>query len=144
MDLLAEYGYAGLFFASFLSATVLPLSSEVVLVALLVNHYNPVVSIAIASAGNVLGSCVNYAIGLWGSVFLMSRILRVSHDDFEKAKQRFTKYGVISLFFAWVPVIGDPITVAAGALRVPAALFLLLVTAGKLIRYIIVGVAILS
>lgn len=142
MDILVEYGYAGLFIASFLAATILPLSSEVVLVSLLAGNYNPTISISLATAGNVLGSCVNYAIGMWGSIFFKRKVLRISHNEFEKAKQRFTKYGVISLLFAWVPIIGDPLTVAAGALKIHIALFLMLVTIGKLIRYMILGFAI--
>jgi membrane protein YqaA with SNARE-associated domain len=142
MDILAEYGYAGLFIASFLAATVLPVSSEVVLVFLLANNYDPVISVSLATAGNVLGSCVNYAIGLWGSVFIIRKVLRISQNAFEQAQQRFTKYGVLSLLFAWVPIIGDPLTVAAGALKIHIALFLMLVTAGKLIRYIVVASAV--
>jgi len=144
MDLLAEYGYAGLFMASFLAATILPLSSEVVLIFLLLNNHDPVFSIAVATAGNVLGSVVNYALGFWGSFLIMEILLRLSQEKIARSEQRFKKYGVLSLLFAWVPIIGDPLTVAAGVLKTNIYLFLGLVTAGKLFRYIIVGISTLS
>ena len=143
MDSLAELGYVGLFLASFLAATILPLSSEVVLSYFLINDYDPILSVTIATTGNVLGSLVNYAIGFWGSILLIRKVLRISEDEFLRAKQRFNKYGVFSLFFAWVPIIGDPLTVVAGVLKIDIFIFLILVTTGKLIRYIIIRYAVL-
>jgi len=144
MDVLAGYGYIGLFIASFLAATILPFSSEVVLILLLLNNYDPVFSIAVATAGNVSGSVVNYALGFRGSFLIMEKLLRLSHEKIALYEQRFKKYGVLSLLFAWVPIIGDPLTVAAGILKTNIYLFLSLVTAGKLFRYIIVGISTLS
>lgn len=144
MEYFTEFGYIGLFLASFLAATILPLSSEVVLSFLLLNGFNPTLVVSVATVGNVLGSCVNYGAGFWGSLFLIKTLLRIPEDDFLKAKQRYKKYGAFSLFFAWVPVIGDPLTVIAGVLKVNIGLFLAIVTSGKLIRYIIVSFAVLS
>ena len=144
MDYLAQYGYIGLFMASFLAATILPFSSEVVLIFLLLNNHDPIFSITVATAGNVLGSVVNYALGFWGSFLIMERILRLSKEKIALSEKRFKKYGVFSLLFAWVPVIGDPLTVAAGVLKTNIYLFLGLVTAGKLFRYIIVVMSTLS
>ncbi len=142
MESLAAFGYPGLFLASFLAATVLPFSSEVVLTYMLANTYDPVISLSVATIGNVLGSVVNYAIGMWGSIFLIRKVLRTSEDDFNRAKQRLNKYGVFSLLFAWAPIIGDPLTVVAGALKINIMVFLALVTAGKLARYIMVYYAV--
>jgi len=144
MECFTELGYVGLFLSSFLAATILPLSSEVVLSFLLFNNFNPVVLVSIATVGNVLGAFVNYGIGMWGSIFFIRKVLRITEEEFEKAKQRFNRYGVFSLFFAWVPVIGDPLTVVAGVLRVRLILFFVLVTSGKLIRYILVSYLILA
>ena len=141
MEYFTEFGYIGLFFASFLAATILPLSSEIVLVFLLLKSINPIILISIATIGNVLGSFVNYLIGAWGSVFIIRKFLKISEDAFSKAKYRFKKYGVYSLFFAWVPIIGDPLTVVAGVLKINILLFIALVTSGKLIRYIIIAYA---
>ena len=144
MEYFTEFGYAGLFLASFLAATILPLSSEVVLSVLLLNELNPTVLVSVATFGNVLGAFVNYAIGFWGSVFLIRKVLKISEDESVKAQQRFKKYGVFSLFFAWVPVIGDPLTFVAGALKINLLIFFILVTSGKLMRYVIISYAILT
>ena len=139
MDYFAEFGYFGLFVAAFLAATVLPLSSEVVLSILLLNGLSPVALVAIATLGNVLGSLTNYALGYWASLPVIKKWLKISEEEFVRAERRFIKYGLFSLCFAWVPVIGDPITVIAGILRIRLLWFVLLVTAGKLIRYIVVS-----
>lgn len=144
MEYFTEFGYVGLFIASFLAATILPLSSEVILSFLLLNNLNPIILVSVATFGNVLGSFVNYAIGVWGSIFLIRKVLKISEDEFVKAKQRFQKYGVFSLFFAWVPVIGDPLTVIAGVLKINILIFFIMVTCGKLIRYVIISYAILA
>ncbi len=144
MEYFTEFGYVGLFLASFLAATILPLSSEIVLSFLLLNHLDPIILVSVATVGNVLGAFVNYAIGLWGSIFLIIKVLKISEDEFVKAKQRFQKYGVFSLLFAWVPVIGDPLTVVAGVLKINILIFFIMVTSGKLIRYIIISYTILA
>ncbi len=144
MEFFTELGFFGLFLSSFLAATVLPLSSEVVLTFLLLSGLDPTSLIAFATVGNVLGSFVNYAIGFWGSAFVISKLLRVSEPQFEKSERRFRKYGTWSLLFAWVPVIGDPLTLIAGVLRVNIVWFFVLVTLGKLGRYIVVAYVALS
>ena len=143
MEYLVNYGYLGLFLTSFLAATILPFSSEVVLGYLLLNGYNPGLVVTIATLGNVLGSCTNYAIGYWGSVLLVRKVLKISQDEFNKAKRRYNKYGVFSLLFAWVPVFGDPLTVVAGGLKINILVFIILVTIGKLVRYVIVSYMVL-
>jgi len=144
MEYFTEFGYLGLFFFLFLEATILPLSSEVILSFLLLNDLNPIILVSVATFGNVLGAFVNYSIGVWGSIFFIRKVLKISEDKFVKAKQRFQKYGVFSLFFAWVPVIGDPLTVVAGVLKINILIFFILVTSGKLIRYVIITYAILA
>lgn len=139
MDYFTELGYLGLFVAAFLAATILPLSSEVVLTALLLNGLSPVALVSIATIGNVLGSLTNYALGYWASIEVIKRWLKISEAEFVKAERRFEKYGLLSLCFAWVPVIGDPLTVIAGFLRVRLIWFVVLVTAGKLARYVVIS-----
>lgn len=137
MEFFTELGYIGLFLAAFFAATILPLSSEVVLGALLLNGFSPAPLIALATTGNVLGSLTNYALGYWASLAVIKKWLKMSEEEFVRAEQRFQKYGTASLLFAWVPVIGDPLTVMAGILRIRLLWFLILVTAGKLLRYIV-------
>jgi len=139
MELFTELGVFGLFVSAFLAATILPMSSEVILVALLLSEINPALLVIVATIGNVLGSVVNYAIGFWGGTFLQRKVLKVSEAEFEKSERRFRKFGTLSLLFAWVPIIGDPLTLIAGVLRVNIFLFLVLVTFGKLGRYLVVA-----
>ncbi|MCF8719880.1 YqaA family protein [Nitrospina gracilis] len=138
MESLIEFGYFGLFAAAFLAATILPFSSEVVLGALLINGMDPTALVAVATFGNVVGSVVNYGLGYGGMEVYQRKLSSTSKQDIDAALARYEKYGTASLLFAWVPVIGDPLTVAAGVLRVNLVTFLLLVTAGKLGRYVVI------
>ncbi|WP_321325474.1 YqaA family protein [Thiomicrorhabdus sp.] len=138
MEYFLEFGYLGLFMVAFLAATILPIGSEVVLVGLLLNGFNPVLVVTVATIGNVMGSVVNYVIGYFGSVFVIERVLKIKPQNFERSRERFEKWGKFSLLLAWVPIIGDPLTVIAGVLRINLWLFILLVTIGKLGRYIVV------
>ncbi len=144
MTFLSELSYAGLFIAAFLAATILPLSSELVLSALLVSGLSPTTLVLVATLGNVLGSLLNYMLGYWASLGIVKKWLKYSESEFLRAEQRFKKYGIFSLLFAWLPIIGDPITVVAGVLRIHLAWFLILVTVGKLTRYAVISYSILQ
>ena len=139
MEYFTELGYLGLFLSSFLAATILPLSSEVVLTALLLSDLPPIALVAIATTGNVLGSLTNYALGYWVSLEVIKKWLKISEEQFVQAEKRFVKYGLFSLCFAWVPIIGDPLTLIAGVLRIRLLWFIILVTAGKLLRYVVIA-----
>ncbi|WP_444914746.1 YqaA family protein [Microbulbifer sp. TRSA007] len=138
MGYFLEFGFLGLFVSAFLAATILPLSSEIVLTGLLLQGLSPWALIVVATTGNVAGSLLNYALGYWASLGVIKKWLRMSEEEFVKAEQRFKKYGVFSLFFSWVPIIGDPLTVMAGVLRIRLIWFLLLVATGKCLRYLVV------
>lgn len=144
MEYFTELGTLGLFISAFLAATILPLSSELVLSALLLSGLSPTMLVIVATAGNVLGSLTNYALGYWGGAVVVKKWLKMSEADFLRAEKRFKKYGMLSLCFAWVPIIGDPLTVIAGVLRIRLHWFLLLVTAGKLLRYIVISYMVLQ
>ena len=144
MEYLAEFGYWGLFLSAFLAATLLPLSSEIVLIILLVQGLNTGGLLFCAALGNILGSIVNYLLGRYGSDILLKRFLRLSDFDVERAVKRFEKYGVASLFFAWVPVIGDPLTVVAGIMKIRFFLFVIAVSLGKIFRYLTVSWVVLA
>jgi membrane protein YqaA with SNARE-associated domain len=139
MEYFAELGHLGLLLSSFLAATVLPLSSEVVLAALLHAGLAPAGLVAVATFGNVAGAVVNYALGYWGADFLGRKISAGSGARLGAARTRYRKLGHASLLLAWVPIIGDPITVVAGVLGTDLRLFLFLVTAGKLARYVVIA-----
>jgi len=137
--------YAGLFAASFLAATILPFQSELVLVGLLLSGDHPwPVLLAVATVGNVLGAVVNWGLGRFFIHFRDRRWFPVKPETYAKVERWYARYGVWSLLFAWLPIGGDPLTVVAGALRTNLALFLVLVTVGKLGRYAVLVVATLN
>jgi len=144
LEFFSQFGLLGLFLSSFLAATILPLGSELVLSALLVNGVFPSLVVFIATLGNVLGALTCYALGYYARWKLLVRWFGVSLDHFSAAEQRLQRLGPWALCFTWVPIIGDPIAVAAGALRVRFELFLILVTLSKGLRYIVVSYLVLS
>ena len=128
--------FAGLFSSAFLAATLLPGSSEVLLAGLIVaGETSPWLLLAVATTGNVLGSLVNWLCGRFLAKFRDRRWFPVSVRRYDQAAAWYERYGYWSLLFAWAPIIGDPLTVIAGALRVQLLPFLVLVTIGKLARY---------
>ncbi len=137
MESLINFGVPGLFLAAFLAATILPFSSEVLLLLLIQQSGEWLLPFVAAATGNVLGSVVNYYLGLYGNRLLFYKIFRMKERTVNRATVRFRKYGIYSLLFAWVPIIGDPLTVAAGAFKIRFFLFLLLVSIGKTTRYVI-------
>jgi membrane protein YqaA with SNARE-associated domain len=138
-DLLVSHGLPALFLLSFLASTLIPLGSEWLLVVLLLNRADPAAAVATATVGNWLGACTTWAIGIWGGPFLIRRLLRVSQADEEQAERFYARYGIWSLLLSWLPVIGDPLCLVGGLLRVGFLRFSLLVFTGKLVRYVAVA-----
>jgi membrane protein YqaA with SNARE-associated domain len=131
---------AGLFWAAFLSATILPGSSEAALLALIaLGSWSLKILIAVATVGNTLGSVVNWLLGRYVERWQSHPRFPVKPDEFAKYQDWYRRWGVWSLLLAWVPVIGDPLTVMAGVMRTPLWMFVLLTGVGKLARYLAVA-----
>ena len=131
--------YFLLLLISFLAATILPLSSELALASLLnTGKYNSFALIGTASLGNILGSVFNWLLGFYLFKFLNKKWFPFKEIQINVASKRFSKFGVWSLLFTWVPIIGDPLTFIAGILKVNFLLFLFLVAVGKISRYFFV------
>lgn len=129
-------GLWGLFLWSLLAATIIPLSSEVALVAAKVAQIAPAFELfLVATAGNVGGALINWVLGVFCLRFRQKRWFPFSDVQLQKAQAQFNRWGGYTLLFAWIPIIGDPLTFAAGALRYPLARFLIAVTVGKAARY---------
>lgn len=143
-EIFNSHTYPTLFVVSFLAATVIPLGSEWLLTAMLAAGMDPVQLVAIATAGNFLGACTTYLIGLYGGEFLIRRVLRIDTVSQQRSALLFTKYGSWSLLFSWLPVVGDPLCLAAGFFRIPWLRFSLLVATGKLGRYATVAGLVLA
>lgn len=123
---------------SFLSATLLPGGSEVFFIYLLEEKWCPWILIIVASSGNTIGSVVNYMIGKFSIIILQKKGFGISNKKLEKGKALIGKWGDIALFFSFLPIVGDPITGAAGVIRYPFLRFLIFVATGKLLRYTVV------
>ncbi len=131
-------GYGALFLSAFLAATIVPFSSEIVLGGMAASgEFNSLGLLAAASAGNVMGATVNWGLGRYCLHWQDRRWFPVKRRDLDRAGRWFNRYGVWSLLLAWVPVVGDPLTFAAGILRVRFPLFLALVAIGKTGRYLV-------
>lgn len=141
---LVNHGYPALFLLSFLASTLIPLGSEWLLIALLLKGFAPLPVVAVATAGNALGACTSYFLGLCGSRFIEEKVLRMGAQDRQRAELVFARYGSWSLLFSWLPVVGDPLCLVAGVLRVGFPRFALLVVAGKAGRYAVVAWATLQ
>lgn len=130
----------GLFLSAFLSATILPGSSEAALVALLLaGKQSVLVLLVAASIGNILGSVVNWLLGRFIERFRHERWFPVSEDALARAERHYARWGHWSLLLSFAPVIGDPLTVIAGVLREPLWRFLLLVSISKIGRYLVLA-----
>ena len=131
--------YSSLFAISFLAATILPFSSELTLAGLVAtSNYDNLLLLIVASFANVLGSVVNWALGFYSRNLTTKKWFPFEGKQIEKSSQWFSKFGKWSLLFAWVPIIGDPLTLVAGLLKVKFKEFLILVTIGKVSRYFII------
>jgi len=131
--------YLSLFIISFLAATILPFSSELTLAGLVAtSNYDNLLLLIVASLGNVLGSAVNWILGFYSRKLSKKKWFPFKDEQIEKSAKWFNKFGRWSLLFAWVPIIGDPLTLAAGLLKVKFVEFLILVTIGKVSRYLVI------
>ncbi len=129
----------GLFSAAFLAATLLPAQSELLLGAMAIKEVAPVLTLwAVASAGNLLGSCVNWAMGRFLLHYADRRWFPVKPAHLAKAQLWYGRFGRWSLLAAWVPIIGDPLTLVAGVMREPLWRFVVIVGLAKAARYALV------
>ena len=129
--------YLGLFLSAFLAATLVPAYSEILFAGLVASGYDPLALWAWASAGNTLGSAVNWMLGRYLLEFQDQRWFPFKQDNLGLAQRWFQKYGVWSLLMAWLPIGGDALTFIAGIMRVNFAVFFVLTAIGKATRYAI-------
>ena len=131
--------YLSLFFISFLAATILPFSSELTLAGLIsTSNYDNLLLLVFASFGNVLGSVFNWGLGFYSRNLTTKKWFPFKETQIERSSKWFSKFGKWSLLFAWVPIVGDPLTFVAGLLRVRFLDFIILVAIGKVSRYLII------
>ena len=124
--------------SAFLAATILPFYSELLLIPLLLEGKDPLGLWLAATIGNTLGAVVNWWIGRFLVHFEDRKWFPFKPHKLHRAQRWFQRFGVWSLLFAWLPVVGDPLTFIAGVMRTRFTLFLVLVFLGKGARYAVI------
>jgi membrane protein YqaA with SNARE-associated domain len=137
LETFVEWGYIGLFIASFLGATIIPFSSELVFSLLIIKGYDFNLSLLVATTGNWLGGLSSYFLGRLGKWSTLEKYFRLKKEKIVKFKTNIDKWGSLLAFFCWLPIIGDPIAVGLGFFRTNYLLVALWMFIGKLIRYIV-------
>lgn len=144
IEILTNYGYVGMLISAFLAGSIFPLSSEVVMLALLAAGLDPWQLVIYGTIGNVLGSMLNYGIGMLGRIDWIEKYLHVNKKELDRAKHFMAGRGAWMGFFSLLPVIGEGITIVLGLMRSNVAITVISVIIGKFLRYalIIYGVEI--
>jgi membrane protein YqaA with SNARE-associated domain len=130
--------YLSLFTSCFLSATLIPFASELGLAAAIASGYDPVISVIVATIGNSLGGLTNYLLGRLGNPNWLKKS-KLNPDKLQKYSHYISQFGSLCALLSWVPIIGDPLLVILGFMRVkllPVAIYMVL---GKLIRYMVIA-----
>ena len=133
-----ELGYLGLFIATFLAATVIPFSSEIVLAGMLAAGFDGFGVTAVATVGNTMGGMSSFYLGYLGKWNWIERKFRVPKQKVFRFKSWIDKYGSLTAFFCWLPFIGDILAIALGVFRAKVGLVLVLMFLGKLMRYLLI------
>ena len=139
MDSLINLGYLGLFLASFLASTVIPLSSDIVLSSLIFMNFDVWICIFVATAGNFLGGLTTYGLGYLGKWEWVEKYFKKSREDIEKFQHKVQKAGIIAAAFAWLPFIGDVVALSLGFLRFKPVPVFIMMLIGRFCRFMVVG-----
>ena len=135
-NILLEWGYAGMFVSALLAATVLPFSSDIVLMGLVAAGCSPVAIVIVATLGNWVGGLISYGMGWLGKLEWLEKYFRVKHESIVKQTARVDKWGPLLAVTSWVPFVGDIFAIVLGFYKakfIPTACWLFV---GKLLRYI--------
>lgn len=137
-SILMQWGYVGLFIATFLSGTAFPFSSELILFGLIKLGLHPIACLVSATTGNTLGGITCYWLGHLGKMEWIERYLKVKPEKIEKTRKFLQGRGSYMAFFAFLPILGTLIAITLGYMRSNRWIVLASMTTGKLIRYIII------
>lgn len=136
-ELALRLGYPGVFLVSLIASTLIPFSNEVVVMAMPSLGYEFWQTIIWATAGGYAGSLLNYIAGKKGGEFVFARWVKAPPERWLQAEKAFQRWGNWALLFAWLPFIGDPLTIVAGVFNVDWRLFSFFVFSGKFLRFIV-------
>lgn len=138
LEYLIALGYVGLFIACFISGTIIPFSSDIILITLIAVGFDYIACLIVASVANSAGEMVNYYIGRMGKTDWIERFSNIKPEKVEKMKEKISKRGAYIAFFSWIPGIGNLISISLGYLRYTPWKVALGITAGKTSRYVVI------
>jgi len=130
--------FISLFLSAFISATLLPMGSEVFVVGLINEGYPLEQIILVATLGNTLGALTSYVIGRYGRRY--GRAIKTS----ERVQRYYDRFGIYTLLLSWVPIIGDAFPLLAGWFRANITAVIVLITIAKFTRYLVLALITLS
>jgi len=137
MEYLVTWGYLGLFLGSFLAATILPFSSEILVSGKLLAGASPLYVLIVATAGNWLGSLTTYGIGWLGKWKWIEKWFKISREKIERQQTKIAKYGSLLAFLVWLPIVGDVFALALGFYKVNFPKCCIFMLIGKFLRFFI-------
>ena len=135
MESLMGLGLVGLFIGSFLAATVVPFSAEILLVGAMLAGCDPVTTFCVATLGNSLGSLTSYGMGYLGKWEWIEKYFHVSREKLEKQRGKINKYGALMAMLCWLPFIGDVFAIGLGFYRINFPKCVVFIFLGKALRF---------
>jgi membrane protein YqaA with SNARE-associated domain len=133
--------YLALFWMSLLGATIVPFSSEAALTGCLALGYDPFLCLLVASLGNCAGATLNYVAGRNGIVWIVEKVFKFDKEKKKRYWNKFQTHSYLFLLASWLPIVGDPITVFLGVIKIPFPRFALFVYGTRTLRYYAVYLA---
>jgi len=137
VQLLIDWGYVGLFISALLAGSIIPFSSEIVMVALVKVGLSPALCVLSATLGNTLGGMTCYYMGRLGRIDWIEKYFKVKKEKVDKMVKFLQGKGALMAFFTFLPAIGEVIAIALGFMRSNTWLTIVSMFVGKLIRYIL-------
>ena len=141
IEFFKEYGYFGMGATAFLSGTVVPVASEVLLVFFLSTGLNAILLTVAATVGNSLAGVTCFLAGYLAKKDKVMAFFRISEKKMNRADRLIRKYGLWTAFFSFLPAIGEVLLIALGFMRADKTKVLLYMTLGKLVRYSMITIS---
>lgn len=141
IQVLIDWGYVGLFLSALIAGSILPFSSELVLVALVKLGLSPALCVLSAALGNTVGGMTCYYIGRLGRTDWIEKYLRVKPEKVERMQRFLQGKGALMAFFVFLPIVGEVIAIALGLMRSNVWITTLSMFTGKLLRYVLMLLA---
>lgn len=141
IQLMIDWGYLGLFVSAVLAGSVIPFSSELVMIALVKVGLNPTMCVLFATLGNTIGGMTCYYMGHLGNVVWIEKYFKVKKEKIDRMQRFLQGKGALMGFFAFLPFVGSAVAIALGFMRSNVWLTTLSMLTGKLVRYAVMMLA---